>query len=305
MTFNLKLATYNTGTNSDYTMIHNSNQRTSQMGKTAFEALSNQNIDVFCMQEAFTYDSGDVFHKSDSWLSNDHDYIHNTKGIALVWNKNKMTYVSGSVIRNQNYLVADFYNQQSQKIVRIASLHIPGYSLESYQNQKVEKDNTSEQAKLVDEFLTNLKIGNKVDHTIIGSDTNSIPTIYDGFHKQFTNSGYSYDTTDTEPTNFHEIPGSDLKERQLDFIFKSGNLSSERISEPEELTLKNDTNPSDHIPVIQKLTAKETGFFVKILQFFLNLFRTQPTVAIETFDQSKQLTDNRTVYHISEEANLS
>ncbi|MCB1118088.1 MAG: hypothetical protein KDK50_05875, partial [Chlamydiia bacterium] len=225
------------------------------------------------------YDPGEVFHDGKMWLTdNNYDYIHNTRGVALVWNNKQFKLISGSIQRTENYLIADLYDATNNKIVRLASLHINGYPLESIQYSADPKRELQDQHLGVANLMDALGSNNQADFTIIGSDTNSIPSIYSGFHQQFESAGYSYDKTDSEPTNYHKKEGSDLIERQLDFIFKSYFLTAEKIDRPELFKLTAEANPSDHVPVIHSMTV---SFFSRLLKVLYDFFTWKPSIKID------------------------
>ncbi|MCP5491673.1 MAG: endonuclease/exonuclease/phosphatase family protein [Chlamydiales bacterium] len=304
MPINYKVATYNTASNSDYALIHEQKySRDAKLGQVAFRALADMGIDFFCLQEATTYEKGDVFFEKSSWIKDDihsshtkrYDYIHNTKGIALVWNNEQFTIVDNSVRRKQDYLVADFYDKTNHKIIRLASIHISGYSFNDHLGkQKSEKEfqeDLADQHKTVSQLIQDLKSDNRADFTIIGSDTNSIPAIYPGLHQAFESSGYSYDKENFEPTNYFAFSASPNNScyRRLDYIFNSWFLTAKQLDRPDigSFKLKDTENPSDHIPVIYSMTQ---SFISRLLKVLCDFFTWRPSVEIEQYKSYKDET---------------
>ncbi|MCP5510004.1 MAG: hypothetical protein H7A39_06320 [Chlamydiales bacterium] len=327
MTYNVKIASYNTGTKADYSNVHKGQgARTAEIGKKAFSSLAEQNVDLFCLQEAYNYDDSDIFHTENRWTTDQFDYIRTESGLALVWNNSRFSLIKGSITKSEDFLIADLYDQTNKKVIRVASLHIPGYNIESLQTDDKKKEfdrdvNNGSSMTAVVKCLGDLLKDKEADFTIVGSDTNSIPKIYDRFHRTFECNGLSYDKKDQEPTNQYIPPSNenvegikdnenvegkkdDHEKRQIDFIFKSRFLSSKKEERPEQLNLKNPENPSDHIPVIQTLRM---GFFASIFKMISDFFsgKQKPEVAQkDTFEQPVEVAEDDVFKRITTQVEL-
>ncbi|MBF5058758.1 endonuclease/exonuclease/phosphatase family protein [Candidatus Neptunochlamydia vexilliferae] len=248
------LATYNTASYSDYLAIHKldkkkfSEDTRNEMGKKVIALLKNYGAEIFALQESWD--------ALDHWLDpKEYHWIGRKSGEAIVWNPKRFTPLAGSLQSGDMFIALDLLDQQTNKVVRIASMHIIGYNLEALQS----KDHPQHQDTLhtlqketepkLSLILKTLTAENSYNLCLIGSDTNSDPSIYTGIHECFQNQGFSY-TNAQASTNYNPF-SQKLPKRNLDFIFTSEKAST--YLPLKELKLGDPQNPSDHLPLIQTI----------------------------------------------------
>ncbi|MCP5492809.1 MAG: hypothetical protein H7A40_07215 [Chlamydiales bacterium] len=259
-------------------------------GQKLFKYLEDQGVELFCLQE-YCHLKGSPRRWFDETKF---DWISGLGGTAIGWKKetfallekemsplNWRTKMAEGIAR---FAHVDLVRLSDGLVINLGTLHIYGYSIEDYEQ---DKDSNAQNKKLVkrcknlaSSFFSTLTYKNapgSVDLTIIGSDTNTFPfkrkkannPAFEGFHNLFINEGFTYDKPDPENpriTNFYFSEAIPDK-RELDYIFVRGSDPIQNIQHKRMQLLGTDevcvdpTSPhaiSDHAPVVETISFTKT-----------------------------------------------
>ena len=275
------VCTFNVASDADYALLHGQ-ERSASMVSTSLQHLSAE-LDFCCFQEC------NQKQLEDAQLPN---FVGHIAGTAIAWSS-RFTLIKDSIVTSQVYTVCDLLDLQDHKIVRIAAAHIPGFDLDCLKDTpdssaandvlfeiKQQGGQLDQVNRFLDQMLSQEQ--RKPDRYIIGADMNTSPAVFDQFHTLFTESGLLYTPNET-PTNFNPRSSS-FKKREIDYIFSN---AKQALPQPCPLLLNDPTNPSDHIPVIQKLDFTPSAID-RIGGFFSKLVTPKPNLLAEPLPSSNQ-----------------
>lgn len=236
----------------------------------------------FCLQEAW-----DILDSQPQEVR-PYEWIGRKTGEGIAWNPKHLSLLAGSINSDDQYIYADFVDLRTQTIIRIASIHVNGFNLDAA-SQKLHpqhKDEiftlTKNQMKTLPTILQKVRANAIYATCIIGSDTNSDPTVFSDIHNLFSQAGFQYRTPEYT-TNY--FPRGDLQERKLDYIFtldKTATQTPFPLHDSTMFCLNHVDNPSDHLPVINQIEVQTSlirriaTFVTGFISFFLSEFSQTP-----------------------------
>lgn len=223
--------------------------------------------EILCLQEVHD----DKFKENDSILPSHFSNRNYGNNCAVAWDTTKYTLIGDFATykddRGRDCVYVNLKNNQTNKIIRVASYHLVGYDLKKAQIAHQNDEQFGEITRPIKCLTGTLEALKNCDWltpdaVILGMDSNATPETSPKHFETFETHGFIRDHKDTKPTNIN----ADLCEPvKLDYLLASplngGTVEIESYvpitkKNGNEWTLWNKKNPSDHLPIGATVTIK-------------------------------------------------